>query len=294
LQGNSSSEQAGRLGSLVEPLVQTALNLMQSEQFEQIEKMILSPSQKGEKVLQEVKKFLTKNVDPYEKQFAQYLEAEQTVHKAIELIEKWRKQARSEGLWNLFLPDVSGLSNVDYAHIAEYLGRSAPYSSVFNCNAPDTGNMEVLHLYGSEYQKKTWLQPLLNGEISSAFCMTEPQVASSDATNMELTITRDGDHYVVHGRKWWSTGAGNPTCAFGIVMGRTVDKAQLRAPHLRHSMIVVPFDTPGVKIVRMLSVFGYHGEFGYFSCPVKFYDPQTVLMAMEKFTLIRSESRSAT
>jgi len=253
LQGNASSPTAQITGYLVKPLVLTALSIIKSNEKAA---MILSPSIKGQKVLDRVKTFLSEHVDPTESQFSKYLESDETQNKAAEIMKSWRDKAKSEGLWNLFLPDVSGLSNVDYAHIAEYLGRCPPYSWVFNCNAPDTGNMEVLHMYGSQYQKDKWLKPLMNGEISSAFCMTEPDIASSDATNMKLTISQDGpDHYIVNGRKWWSTGAGNPLCKFGIVMGRTRSDGN---KYRHHSMIVVPFDTPGVKILRMLQVFGYH------------------------------------
>jgi acyl-CoA dehydrogenase len=173
------------------------------------------------------------------------------------VIESLKREARNAGLWNLFLPNAelgAGLSNLDYAPIAEATGRSLIAPEVFNCNAPDTGNMEVLFHYGSPEQQERWLAPLLDGSIRSAFAMTEPDVASSDATNIATTITRDGDDYVVTGRKWWTTGATDPRCAVFIVMGVTNPDA---APHQRHSMILVPRDTPGVEIVRPLTVFGY-------------------------------------
>uniref|UniRef100_A0A673YK14 Acyl-CoA dehydrogenase family member 11 n=1 Tax=Salmo trutta TaxID=8032 RepID=A0A673YK14_SALTR len=157
-------------------------------------------------------------------------------------------KAREAGLWNLFLPAVSGLSQLDYAHIAEETGRCLYAPDIFNCQAPDTGNMEVLHMFGTEEQKREWLQPLLSGQIRSCFCMTEPDVASSDATNMECTLQRDQDHYVIHGRKWWSSGAGNPKCKVAIVV--------LCSRHGQHSMILVPLDTPGVNVIRPLTVFG--------------------------------------
>ena len=174
-----------------------------------------------------------------------------------------KAKARSEGLWNLFLPPAehdegdfhgAGLTNLDYALCAEEMGKVEFGSEVFNCSAPDTGNMEVLHRYGSAPQKETWLRPLLAGEIRSAFLMTEPDVASSDATNIETEITRDGDGYVVNGRKWWSSGLGDPRCKLMIVMGKT-DKAAPR--HLQQSQILVPADAPGVRVVRMLPVFGF-------------------------------------
>uniref|UniRef100_A0A8C0FKE9 Acyl-CoA dehydrogenase family member 11 n=1 Tax=Bubo bubo TaxID=30461 RepID=A0A8C0FKE9_BUBBB len=161
-------------------------------------------------------------------------------------------------LWNLFLPDVSGLSQLDYALIAEETGKCFFAPEVFNCHAPDTGNMEVLHMYGTEEQKKEWLEPLLEGKISSCFCMTEPDVASSDATNMQCSIERDGNSYVINGKKWWSSGAGNPNCKVAIVMGKTKNSSASR--YEQHSMIIVPMDTPGLKLIRPLSVFGYLDE----------------------------------
>uniref|UniRef100_A0A8D1YSM3 Acyl-CoA dehydrogenase family member 11 n=1 Tax=Sus scrofa TaxID=9823 RepID=A0A8D1YSM3_PIG len=171
------------------------------------------------------------------------------------MIDKLKEMAKAEGLWNLFLPAVSGLSQVDYALIAEETGKCFFASEVFNCQAPDTGNMEVLHLYGSDKQKQQWLEPLLEGSIASCFCMTEPDVASSDASNIECSIQRDGDSYVINGKKWWISGAGNPKCKIAIVMGRTNSNSETR--HRQHSMILVPIDTPGVELIRPLSVFGY-------------------------------------
>jgi len=173
-----------------------------------------------------------------------------------------QRAARAEGLWNLFLPDPefgAGLSNVEYAPLAEEMGRSMFASAVFNCDAPDTGNMEVLYHYGSAAQKEQWLRPLLDGEIRSAFCMTEPDVASSDATNMAATAVVDGEHVVLNGRKWWSTGIGHPDCTVLIFMGLTDPAAH---KYQRHSMVLVPIDTPGVKIERMLSTMGYYDEPG--------------------------------
>lgn len=172
-------------------------------------------------------------------------------------IEVLKAEAKTAGLWNLFLPDAvhgSGLSNLDYAPLAERMGRVLWASEVFNCNAPDTGNMEVLAHFGTPAQKAEWLEPLLRGEIRSAFAMTEPDVASSDATNIALRIRRDGGHYVLDGRKWWITGAGDPRCRVLIVMGVTNPDAE---PHARHAMVLVPMDTPGVRVVRALHAFGF-------------------------------------
>ncbi|MFD1812455.1 acyl-CoA dehydrogenase family protein [Rhodococcus gannanensis] len=173
-----------------------------------------------------------------------------------------QEKARDHGLWNLFLPDPvlgAGLSNVDYAPLAEEMGRNPFSAAVFNCDAPDTGNMEVLHQYGSPEQKERWLKPLLEGEIRSAFCMTEPDVASSDATNMAATAVVEGDEVVLNGRKWWSTGIGSPDCTLLIFMGLTDPEAHR---YQRHSMVLVPIDAPGVKVERMLSAMGFYDEPG--------------------------------
>ncbi|MDB5445342.1 MAG: acyl-CoA dehydrogenase [Phenylobacterium sp.] len=188
--------------------------------------------------------------------------------KVIPVLEELKAKARKAGLWNMFMPPSSGhphvddsfafdglqLTNLEYAPVAEILGRVSFASEVFNCSAPDTGNMEVLNRFGTLEQKQRWLRPLMNGEIRSAFLMTEPAVASSDATNIETRIDRDGDHYVINGRKWWSSGAADPRCKIAIVMGKTNLEAGL---HQQQSQVLVPLDTPGVKIVRNLTVFGY-------------------------------------
>jgi acyl-CoA dehydrogenase len=172
----------------------------------------------------------------------------------LALIEELKEKAKESGLWNLFLPELSGLSNLDYAPLAEMTGRVVWAPEVFNCSAPDTGNMEVLWKYGTDAQKVEWLEPLLDGRIRSCFAMTEPDVASSDATNISASIKRDGDEYVLNGRKWWSTGAGDARCKLAIFMGKTDESAP---KHLQQSMILVPMDARGLKVERMLNVFGY-------------------------------------
>ncbi len=222
-----------------------------------------------EKVLElreRVEAFMDEFVYPNEKTFHEQVEASADRWSTPPIMEELKGRARSAGLWNLFLPDSeygAGLSNLEYAPLCEVMGRSLIAPEVFNCNAPDTGNMEVLARYGSPGQQERWLKPLLDGEIRSAFCMTEPDVASSDATNIQARIERDGDEYVVNGRKWWSTGAGNRRCKISIFMGKTDPEAPR---YEQQSMILIPLDTPGVEIERTLSVFGYdeaphgHGE----------------------------------
>jgi acyl-CoA dehydrogenase len=187
-------------------------------------------------------------------------------HVVPAVVEDLKTVAKSRGLWNLFLPSVSGLSNVDYAHLAEVMGRSANLApEATNCAAPDTGNMEVLHMFGTSEQKERWLRPLMDGEIRSAFAMTEPAVASPDATNISTEIRREGDDYVINGRKWWISGAADPRCAFFILMGKTDADAQT---HRQQSQVLVPVDTPGVTIVRSLPVFGYVDQHGH--CEITF------------------------
>ena len=225
-------------------------------------------SDKVKGLQKQVQAFMDEHVYPNEERYL--AEAEQADRwKPSRVIEELKPKARAAGLWNLFLPEHDGgggLTNLEYAPLCEIMGRSPFAAEVFNCSAPDTGNMEVLARYGTAEQKERWLKPLLNGEIRSCFAMTEPAVASSDATNIEASIARDGDHYVINGRKWWSSGAGDPRCKIAIFMGKT-DPAGPK--HKQQSMILVPMDAPGVKIERMLKVFGYdhaphgHGEVSF-------------------------------
>ncbi len=204
---------------------------------------------------EQVRAFITEMVRPAEPIFEEQLAASEDrwAWDTVAIMQEIRAEARRRGLWNLFLPST-GISNLQYAPLAELTGRSPIAPAAMNCAAPDTGNMEVLHQFGTEAQKEKWLTPLLEGEIRSAFAMTEPDVASSDATNVQLTITRDGDEYVLNGRKWWITGAMNPNCAIFIVMGKTNPDA---ARHQQQSMILVPRDTAGLEVKRAMHVFGY-------------------------------------
>ena len=228
--------------------------------------MDFSLSPKAQSYLQRLSAFMQEHVVPAEPEYCAQLQnlPDWRGWKQPPIMETLKARARAAGLWNLFLPGReygAGLTNVEYAPLAEITGQSSIAPEVFNCNAPDTGNMEVLVKYGSEAQKMRWLTPLLAGEIRSAFCMTEPDVASSDATNMQATALIEGDHVVLNGRKWWSSGVGHPYCRLLIFMGITDCSA---AKHRRHSMVLVPLDTPGVKIERMLSVFGsYDSPFGH-------------------------------
>ena len=205
--------------------------------------------------------FMDEHIYPNEKRFFQEIADNRAKGNAwvpTKLIEELKPLARKAGLWNLFLPHSKrapeGLSNLEYAPLCEIMGRVPFAAEVFNCSAPDTGNMETFERYASEELKDQWLEPLLRGEIRSAFLMTEPEVASSDATNIQTRIERDGDHYVINGRKWWSSGAGDPRCAVYIVMGKTDPEAPR---HSQQSMIIVPANSPGVTVMRPLSVFGY-------------------------------------
>jgi len=206
--------------------------------------------------------FLTTRVLPAEAEYDAYrASVGPDDHTVPPIIEELKQEARARGLWNLFLPDVSGLSNVEYAPLAEISGWSLDIlPEAMNCQAPDTGNMEILHMFGTAEQKAKWLEPLLDGTIRSGFAMTEPYVASSDATNIECAISRDNDEWVINGTKWWTTGANDPRCRILIVMGKTDPEA---APHRQQSMVLVPIDTPGVAVERSLTVFGRQDQHGH-------------------------------
>lgn len=224
-------------------------------------------SDKTKDMVARVRAFMDKHVYPNRERFDRELNEAGNRWKVIPVLEELKPLARKEGLWNMFVPPSHGgkpvhefhfegtpLTNLEYAPLAEEMGRVGWASEVFNCSAPDTGNMEVLARYGTAEQQQKWLVPLSNGEIRSAFLMTEPAVASSDATNIETEIRREGDEYVINGRKWWSSGVGDPRCKVAIVMGKTDTSAP---KHLQQSQILVPLDAPGIEVVRMLNVFGY-------------------------------------
>jgi acyl-CoA dehydrogenase len=227
--------------------------------------MYFEHSEKVKDLQKRVSAFMDEYIYPNEKRYyAEIQDHDRWQPTAV--VEELKKKTKTSGLWNLFLPESeygAGLTNLEYAPLCEIMGRSLMAPEVFNCSAPDTGNMEVLVRYGSQEQKEKWLKPLLAGEIRSCFAMTEPNVASSDATNIQSRIERDGDAYVINGHKWWSSGAGDPRCKIAIFMGKT-DPAEPR--HKQQSMILVPMDSPGVRIKRLLTVFGYdhaphgHGE----------------------------------
>ncbi|WP_226434948.1 acyl-CoA dehydrogenase family protein [Rhodococcus yananensis] len=233
--------------------------------------MDFGQTERSRELLERLRTFIATEVTPLEQRIRAARSETPEQRRDVAAADLWsvspeyrelQRKARDQGLWNLFLPDAelgAGLTNVEYAPLAEEMGRSPFASAVFNCDAPDTGNMEVLYHYGSEAQKQKWLRPLLDGEIRSAFCMTEPGVASSDATNMAATAVVDGDEVVLNGRKWWSTGIGHPDCRILIFMGLTDPDAHR---YRRHSMVLVPIDTPGVEVERMLSTMGFYDEPG--------------------------------
>jgi acyl-CoA dehydrogenase len=219
--------------------------------------MISAPTKRAEELRERVTVFINEHVLPAEPVFERQVAEAKDRWTAPPIIDELKTKARAAGLWNLFLPRreyPDGLSNQEYAPLCEVMGRSPLGPESFNCSAPDTGNMETIGRYGSPEQKKTWLEPLLDGKIRSCFAMTEPAVASSDATNIRSQIKRDGDHYVIDGRKWWTSGAPDKRCKISIFMGQTDPSAE---PHKRQSMVLVPMDTPGVKVIRPMQVFGY-------------------------------------
>ena len=220
--------------------------------------MDFNHTQKVVDLMDRLNAFMDEHIYPNEEAYREHFKTTDNLWKSPPLMDELKEKAKNAGLWNLFLPESAhgaGLTNLEYAPLAEIMGRVFFASEVFNCNAPDTGNMEVIDRYGSEAQKEQWLKPLLNGEIRSCFSMTEPRVASSDATNIESPIVLDGDEYVINGRKWWSSGAMNEACKIIIFMGKTDPENPNR--HKQQSMILVPMDTKGIEIIRPLSVFGY-------------------------------------
>ncbi|MBY0028598.1 acyl-CoA dehydrogenase [Priestia aryabhattai] len=227
--------------------------------------MYFSYSDKVVKLQKELNSFMEEHIYPNERLYEQQLNEQPSRWSAVPpIMEELKEKAKQAGLWNLFLPESeygAGLTNVEYAPLCEIMGRSIIGPEAFNCGAPDTGNMEVLVRYGTPEQKEKWLKPLLNGDIRSCFSMTEPDVGSSDATNIQCSIVREGDEYIINGRKWWSSGAGDPRCKIAIVMGKSDFTA---SKYEQQSMILVPLNTPGVKIERMLPVFGYdHAPHGH-------------------------------
>jgi acyl-CoA dehydrogenase len=244
--------------------------------------MDFEPSPRCVEFKERLEAFMDEQVYPAEPVYDSQVRESGNPHHHPAVMEELKTQAREAGLWNMFLPDPeygAGLSNSDYAPLAEIMGRSHIASEACNCSAPDTGNMEVLHQFGTPEQKDRWLVPLLDGEIRSAFAMTEPDVASSDATNIEMRIDRDGDDFVLNGRKWWTSNALHPNCRIMIVMGKTQTDGPI---HRQQSQILVPIDTPGVSVVRNLSVFGYEDQEGH--AEVTFDDvrvPATNLIAGE-------------
>jgi acyl-CoA dehydrogenase len=256
--------------------------------------MSFEPSPRGADLRQRVTEFVETEVLPAEEVYEEQMAASGDPHFHPQILEDLKAEARDRGLWNLFMPHVTPwtpdpVPNLDYAYLAELAGRSLLASEAMNCSAPDTGNMEVLALFGTDEQKEQWLVPLLEGRIRSAFAMTEPDVASSDATNIQLSIRRDGDEYVLNGRKWWISGAASERCSIFIVMGKTDPEA---ARHQQQSMILVPRGTPGLTIVRNLPVFGYVDREGH--CELRFEDvrvPASNLIAEEGMGFAIAQAR---
>ena len=225
--------------------------------------MFPEPSTRARELRERLAAFMDEHIYPNEKTYLEQIGVGDR-WQVPAIMAELKARAKTAGLWNLFLPDSeygAGLTNLEYAPLCEIMGRSDMAPEVFNCSAPDTGNMEVLARYGTPEQKKRWLEPLLAGEIRNCFAVTEPDVASSDATNIRARIERRGDEYVINGRKWWTSGAGDPRCKIAIVMGQTDPSA---LPHKRQTMILVPLDAPGVTVKRLLTVFGYdHAPHGH-------------------------------
>src|SRR5690606_35850281 len=251
----------------------------------------LRPSPRAVELREALIDFMNEHVFPAEAEYHAARAAAGPDDRTVpEVVERLKREARARGLWNLFLPAESGIGQLDYAGLAEITGWShdlAPEAT--NCQAPDTGNMELLHLFATPEQRAAWLEPLLDGRIRSAFAMTEKNVASSDATNIETRIERDGDFYVINGHKWWTSGAADPRCALLIVMGKT-DPSQPR--HRQQSMVLVPRDTPGVTIVRDVPVFGRHDQHGH--CEVRFDDvrvPVSFLLGREGDGFAQAQAR---
>ncbi len=255
--------------------------------------MDFSPSAKAKDYIDRLTEFMDSDVYPAEPVYADQLAALTAAgrgHELPEIVQVLKARARERGLWNLFLPDESGLSVTDYAPLAELTGRSPHLApEALNCSAPDTGNMEVLHMFGTPEQKHRWLEPLLAGEIRSGFAMTEPDVASSDATNIATRIEADGDDYVINGRKWWTTGAMDPRCQILVLMGKTDPEAEI---HRQQSMVLVPMAAPGVKIEQNLTVFGYTEQQGH--AEISFTDvrvPRSNLLAEEGMGFAIAQAR---
>jgi acyl-CoA dehydrogenase len=227
-------------------------------------------SARSKQLQEELLRFMDEQIYPTEPLYAEQLFSQEDVHSEPPIMEDLKREARSRGLWNLFLPDETygaGLSNLDYAPLAEIMGRSPIASEATNCAAPDTGNMEILAEYGNEEQQSQWLKPLLDGEIRSCFGMTEPDVASSDPTNLQSTIVQDGDEYVINGRKWWTSGAADPRCKICLFLGLSDPDGD---KYLQHSLVLIPMDAPGVEKVRTLPVFGFDAGHGH--CEIAFED----------------------
>ena len=225
-------------------------------------------SARTEEYRQKLLEFMDEHIYPNERAYADELMAQEDVHSQPPLMQQLQKEARSRGLWNLFLPDKEhgvGLTNLEYAPLAEIMGRSPIASEATNCAAPDTGNMEILAEFGTAEQKERWLKPLLEAEIRSCFGMTEPEVASSDPTNLQSTITRDGNEYVIKGHKWWTSGAADPRCKVCLFLGLSNPDGD---KYMQHSLVLIPMDAPGVEIVRTLPVFGYDAGHGH--CEIRF------------------------